>query len=72
MKKKLLLIISLIVFCLVAVGCGGDQKAAPSKQSAKVLKVGTNPDFAPFEFQEKDKLKFGGGMNKAPPHLTNK
>jgi polar amino acid transport system substrate-binding protein len=31
-------------------GCGGDKKAA---EPQKTLKVGTEPTFAPFEFQKK-------------------
>lgn len=53
MSKKI------IVLCLVGLmavgallgGCGGEQKKAAS-DSAKVLKVGCNADFAPFEFQD--------------------
>ena len=51
MKKKLILIISLLVLALAVVGCGGgEKKAADGKAAMKVLKIGTNPDFAPFEF----------------------
>ena len=58
MKKKILLVIAVLVVCMLAMGCGGDSKG--TKQAGKVLKVGTNPDFAPFEFQEKDKKEFVG------------
>jgi polar amino acid transport system substrate-binding protein len=33
-------------------GCGGQQAASSSGSGEKVLKVGTNADFAPFEFQD--------------------
>ena len=60
MKKQLSLLLSLLLIALVAVGCGGTDKkpAAEEKKptTAKVLKIGTNPDFAPFEFQD-DKTK---------------
>lgn len=57
MKKRLAIIIALLMLVLTVAGCGGsDQKA----QTSKVLRVGTNPNFAPFEFQEKDKKEFSG------------
>ena len=63
MKKKLILILSLLMLALAVVGCGGnDKKASDSKgaATAKVLKVGTNPDFAPFEFQDEKTKKYAG------------
>lgn len=57
MKKRLAIIIALLMLVLTVAGCGGnDQKS----QTSKVLRVGTNPNFAPFEFQEKDKKEFSG------------
>lgn len=61
MKKRFAIIIALLMLVLAVAGCGGgEKKAEPQKQAAKVLRVGTNPDFAPFEFQEKDKKEFSG------------
>ena len=57
MKKRLAIIIALLMLVLAVAGCGGGEKKA---DAPKVLKVGTNPDFAPFEFQEKDKKEFSG------------
>ena len=61
MKKKLILIISLLVLALAVVGCGGgEKKAADGKAAMKVLKIGTNPDFAPFEFQDEKSKDYAG------------
>ena len=51
MAKKLLVLCMAAIMAVAALvtGCGGDQKAASDN---KVLKVGTNADFAPFEFQD--------------------
>ena len=40
-------------------GCGGKKDTAGT-DAKKVLKVGTEPTFAPFEFQEKDSKDFTG------------
>lgn len=49
MKKYLSLL--LVAFLFVIGGCGEEKKSGnPSMEAQKVLKVGTNPDFAPFEF----------------------
>ena len=53
-------ILSLAVF---AAGCGGDsaKKDSGAKQgSEKVLRVGTNADFAPFEFQNVNGKEYEG------------
>lgn len=54
MKKLMTLCCAaLLCFAALAAGCGGgtEKKAAPAPQNAeKVLRVGTNADFAPFEF----------------------
>ena len=49
MSKKFLALCMAMIMAMAALvaGCGADQKAADSK----VLKVGTNADFAPFEFR---------------------
>ena len=49
MKKVFMLLMAMVMVVMMA-GCGGgDKKAA---QAPKVLKVGTEPTFAPFEFQK--------------------
>lgn len=58
MKKRIILLVTLIVVCMLLVACGGG--SSTEKSNSKVLRVGTNPDFKPFEFQEKDKKEFVG------------
>ncbi|XOQ53210.1 MAG: Glutamine-binding periplasmic protein [Succiniclasticum sp.] len=57
MKKFLLVMMSLMMLVLAA-GCGGGEKK--TAEQPKVLKVGTEPTFAPFEFQEKGSKEFVG------------
>lgn len=53
MSKKLLLLVALLMVIVMAVaGCGGDT----AKNDAKVIRVGTEATYAPFEFQD-DKSK---------------
>lgn len=58
--KKLHVVAGLLagLMMMVAAGCGGGSQQASKEQ--KVLKVGTEPTFAPFEFQEKDSKEFAG------------
>lgn len=51
MSKRILVLcmVSLLALGAIFSGCGSDKKAA---QEEKVLKVGCNADFAPFEFQD--------------------
>lgn len=49
--KKLMLILVCVVCCLYFVSCGSKSKGK------KVLIVGTNPEFAPFEYMEGDKIE---------------
>ncbi|MBQ7515886.1 MAG: basic amino acid ABC transporter substrate-binding protein [Schwartzia sp.] len=64
--KKLMLICmaALLSLTVLAAGCGGgDKKPASSGGSggsAKVLRVGTNADFAPFEFQDVNGKEYEG------------
>ena len=64
MKMKKLLTLCLAgVFAasaLVVAGCGGAQKDAASSGSDKVLRIGTNADFAPFEFQDEGGSAYQG------------
>ena len=54
MKKIGLIGIAILAVMMAVTGCGGDKKADKPAESKKVLKVGMNPDFAPFEFIDKD------------------
>lgn len=57
MKKILLAALMLLAFCsLLLAGCGGDKKT----DSGKILRVGTEPSFAPFEFQKEGSNDFTG------------
>ncbi len=60
MSKKLLSLLMLSVFVVTALvtGCGGNAKQDEAK--AKVLRIGTNADFAPFEFQDVDGKQYVG------------
>ena len=56
MKKRTVLVGMLAALTMFAAGCGGKDAAKESK----VLRAGTEPTFAPFEFQEKDSKDFTG------------
>ena len=60
MKKALVLMMTLLMAVMMAAGCGGGDKKAPAAQAPKVLKVGTEPTFAPFEFQKEGSKEFDG------------
>ena len=56
MKKSFFAAITLIfALGLLMAGCGGDKKA-----EQKVLRVGTEPTFAPFEFQKEGSKDYTG------------
>ena len=58
MKKAFMLLMAMVMAVMMVAGCGGgDKKAA---QAPKVLKVGTEPTFAPFEFQKEGSKEFDG------------
>ena len=60
MKKLLILLMAVIAaVAMLAAGCGGakDEKKA---EPAKVLRVGTDPTFAPFEFQKEGSKDYDG------------
>lgn len=57
MKKIGFLMIALLaMLALLAAGCGGSQEAPKKAETEKVLRVGTEPAFAPFEFQKKARM----------------
>ena len=55
--KKLALVLTGALVSLALVGCGGGDQA---KQEAKVLRVGSAIDFAPFEFQDEGQKDYQG------------
>ena len=61
MSKKFLVLCmtALLAIGALAAGCGGAHKDAAGS-SEKVLRVGTNADFAPFEFQDADGKEYQG------------
>lgn len=57
MKKFLMLVMMMLTACaMLLAGCGGEKKEA----AEKVLRVGTEPSFAPFEFQKEGSKEFTG------------
>ncbi len=57
MKKALVLIMTLLLALMMVAGCGGGEK---KQTDIKVLRVGTEPTFAPFEFQKEGSKEFDG------------
>jgi polar amino acid transport system substrate-binding protein len=57
MSRKSVAVLVLLVFALGLAGCGG-QQAAPA--GAKVLKVGAETTFPPFEFQDEKTKEYVG------------
>lgn len=56
MKRILIMIMALMAAAaLMVAGCGGEKKEAE-----KVLRVGTEPTFAPFEFQKEGSKEYAG------------
>ncbi len=60
MKKALVLMMTLLMAVMMVAGCGGGDKKATVVPAPKVLKVGTEPTFAPFEFQKEGSKEFDG------------
>ena len=61
MKKLLILMMTVIcAVAMLAAGCGGEKKEAKKAEPAKVLRVGTEPTFAPFEFQKEGSKDYDG------------
>ena len=64
MKKFMTLcLVALLALAALAAGCGGDGGKKDSKadqKTEKVLRIGTNADFAPFEFQDVSGKEYQG------------
>ena len=62
MKKLSVIACVLAALMLTVAGCGGStkQESKEAAKETKVLKVGTEPTFAPFEFQEKGSKDYTG------------
>lgn len=59
--KKIMALAAACAFSVMAfAGCGGSDQAASSGSGAKVLKVGSAIDFAPFEFQDETQKEYQG------------
>lgn len=59
MKKLLVTLCALMMTTAIFAGCGGEKKES-AKNDKAILRVATEPTFAPFEFQEKDAKEFTG------------
>ena len=58
--RKLLVLMFCVFMSLAVAGCGGSDKSTAGDAAAKVLKVGTDANFPPFEFyQEQSKQHTG-------------
>lgn len=60
MKKVLMFVMAAIMLCsMVLTGCGGESDKTVAKED-KVLRVGTEPAFAPFEFPKENSNELTG------------
>ena len=58
MKKLLIMMMAILAACsMLLAGCGGGEKKAATE---KVMRVATEPSFAPFEFQKEGSSEFTG------------
>ena len=63
MKKFMTLcLVAMLALATLAAGCGGGDKkdAKTDPKTEKVLRIGTNADFAPFEFQDVNGKEYQG------------
>ena len=60
MKKLLFLLTALVMAVMMVAGCGGGGGEKKAAEAPKVLRVGTEPTFAPFEFQKEGSKEFDG------------
>lgn len=62
-RMMVLCMTALLAVAALAAGCGGDTAKTDTGSGAsseKVLRIGTNADFAPFEFQDVDGKEYAG------------
>jgi len=62
-RMMVLCMTALLAVAALAAGCGGDtakKDTGSGASSEKVLRIGTNADFAPFEFQDVDGKEYAG------------
>ena len=57
-----MLLMAMVMMVMMVAGCGGGEKKPADKaaEAPKVLRVGTEPTFAPFEFQKEGSKDFDG------------
>ena len=62
MKKAFMRLMAMVMMVMMVAGCGGGEKKPADKaaEAPKVLRVGTEPTFAPFEFQKEGSKDFDG------------
>ena len=62
MSRKWLVLCMVGLFAVMsfAAGCGNNQKKDAAGSGEKVLRIGTNADFAPFEFQDVNGKEYEG------------
>ena len=62
MKKAFMLLMAMVMMVMMVAGCGGGDKKPADKaaEATKVLRVGTEPTFAPNEFQKEGSKDFDG------------
>ena len=74
MLKRSFLAIPLVAMLSMSLltACGDKKEAAAPAKEEKVLRVGTNPTFAPFEFQAKGSNDLTGLTSTWLKHSVNK
>ena len=74
MLKRSFLAIPLVAVLSMSLltACGDKKEAAAPAKAEKVLRVGTNPTFAPFEFQAKGSNDLTGFDMTWLKHLANR
>lgn len=60
-KKLITVILSMLILTIALAGCGGQkQQGQSNQQTAKVLKMGAETTFPPFEFQDEKSKEYTG------------
>ena len=60
MKKIFIMIMAMLTACCLMAGCGGKDEKKSAAPAEKILRVGTEPSFAPFEFQKEGSKELVG------------